>query len=72
MIRWEYEMLKGTATSQLAVVENLSRMGDEGWEVCGTLPDGYIILKRQKSQLAPDAKPEDDDFLGGRRGGGPG
>ena len=53
-------------------MDRLNALGDLGWEVCGVFTNGYLVLKRPKSQLAPDVKPEDDDFLGGRRGGGPG
>jgi hypothetical protein len=55
-IRWEYQIIYPSGPSSYEILENLNKLGAEGWELCLFVPErtasssyrGYYFFKRPR------------------------
>ncbi len=47
-MKWAYRLT--TFTRGDLLLDELNKLGEQGWEAVSTLSDGHILLKRQKTK----------------------
>lgn len=63
LTQWEYR----TASTTPGAMQELNKLGEEGWEVAANASGGSsVVLKRPKQPQQQPSRPKDDDRYYGR------
>ena len=53
-MKWEY--LLSAFTRHDFLIEELNKLGEQGWEAVALTSDGHVLLKREKVESEPDSE----------------
>lgn len=62
LTQWEYRK----ASTSDGDIEDLNKLGEQGWEVAANANPGTVVLKRPKQPQQQPSRPKDDGHYYGR------